>query len=68
LLGQDSSLLFRWKTEARCFFTIEDVDFIDVASEDAYDGGAVYVVDDADVRPVEALLYNVLKDIVGVVD
>jgi hypothetical protein len=31
------------KIETRCFFTVEDVLFIDDASEGAYDGGAMYV-------------------------
>jgi len=36
---------------------------MDETSDIAYDGGAVYVVDDADERPVEALLCDVLEDI-----
>jgi hypothetical protein len=39
------------KIETRCFFTVEDVLFIDDASEGAYDGGAMYVgVNEVDVH------------------
>lgn len=53
----------------RCFLTVDDADLMEEASEGAYDGGAVYVVvDNVDVRPVEALLCVVLEDIMKIID
>jgi hypothetical protein len=51
------------KIETRCFFTVEDVLFIDDASERAYDGGAMYVgVDEADVRAAAVPVRDVFAE------
>lgn len=51
------------KTEARCFFIVEDVLFIDEASDGAYDGGAVYVgVEELDVCAAEVPVCDALVE------
>jgi len=56
-------LRFRLKIETRCFFTVDDVLFVDDASEGAYDGGAMYVgADEVDVRAAAVLVCDVFEE------
>jgi hypothetical protein len=49
--------------ETRCFFTVDDVLFVDDTSEGAYDGGAMYVgVDEVDVRAAAVPVCDVFAE------
>ena len=51
------------KIETRCFFTVDDVLFVDDASEGAYDGGAMYAgADEVDVRVAAVLVRDVFAE------
>ena len=51
------------KTEARCFLTVDDVLFVDDATEGVYDGGAMYVgVDEVDVCAAAVLVCDVFVE------